>query len=160
MKSEKELVKIIKPSKEIFEKIDEYKEIVKQILPDSKIELIGSLAIPMIGKEEFDLLVEVDDVLKSQKTIEEKRSDLFGIGPIIDDEGYVRSKKKFGIICELHLLPRNHNKITNYKNYVRKLKENKEVRLEYENLKLSLNGKEMKYYRQQKKEFIKKYKLY
>ena len=51
-------MRIIEPSEEIFKIIEEYKEIISKILPTAKITLIGSFAIPMCGKEEFDLFWE------------------------------------------------------------------------------------------------------
>ena len=109
-----ECIKIIKPSKKIFQIIKKYKKIIKDALPSSKITLIGSFAIPMYGKEEIDLLVETDNVKKAQEIIQEKGLGRFGIGPIVDGEGYCRSKKRYGIICELHIVPKGHKKIKKY----------------------------------------------
>lgn len=148
-------VKIIDPTKEIFELIEFYKKIIKEALPKSKITLIGSFAIPMCGKEEFDLLVEVDDVKKAQEIIKEKYSDKFGIGPIVKGEGFCRSKKEFGIICELHIVPKNHKKIKQYLNLIDKLKSNPEIVEEYSKLKWSLDGSLEEEYKKEKSKFLK-----
>ena len=108
----KDTIKIIEPSKEIFGKINGYIEMVQSILPSSKITLIGSFAIPMCGKEEFDLLVETDDVVESQNLVEQNSNGIFGKGPVVGDEAYSRSKKKYGIICELHFLPKKTSKFS------------------------------------------------
>lgn len=84
MTTDESIVKIIEPSKEIFECIEFYKNLIQKILPESKVTLIGSFAIPMCGKEEFDLLVEVNDVKKSQNIIQERSQEKFSIGPIIE----------------------------------------------------------------------------
>ena len=94
MVSNESIVKIIEPSKEIFELIAFYKKLIQKALPNCKITLIGSFAIPMCGKEEFDLLIEVDDVKNSQRLIKENSQNRIGIGPIVDGEGFCRSKKR------------------------------------------------------------------
>jgi hypothetical protein len=104
-------VKVIEPSKEVFEAIHFYEKLLREILPKSKITLIGAFAVPMCGKEEIDLLIEVDDVKNAQENIKEKSFGRFDIGPIVKREGFCKSKKKFGIVCELHIVPENHKKI-------------------------------------------------
>jgi len=152
-------IKIIEPSKEIYELIEFYKKLMQKSLPNSNITLIGSFAIPMCGKEEFDLLVEVDDVKKTQKIIESNSQDRIGIGPIVDGEGFCRSKKRFGIICEIHIVPRNHKKIKQYLNLIDKLKSNPNLVEEYSNLKKSLDGSLESQYKKAKSKFLKKYNL-
>ena len=153
------VVRIIEPSKEIFELIDFYKSMIQKALPDSKIALIGSFAVPMCGKEEFDLLVEVDDVEKSQEIIQERSQGRIGIGPIIDGEGFCRSKKRFGIICELHIVPRDHHKIKQYLDLISRLGSNPEIVERYEELKRSLDGHPESEYKEEKLRFLKEYHM-
>lgn len=155
MSDSKDLIKIIKPSPEIFKIINFYKKLVKNIIPNSKITLIGSFAIPMCGKEEFDLLVETDDVKKTQELIQKKSSGRFGIGPIIDEEGYCRSKKKYGIICELHIINKGNKKIKGYLNLVNKLKLKPNLVKKYEKLKMSLDDSTEDRYKKEKDKFLK-----
>jgi GrpB-like predicted nucleotidyltransferase (UPF0157 family) len=159
MNSNKSTINIIEPSKEIFELIEFYKSIVSKALPDSKITLIGSFAIPMCGKEEFDLLIEVDDVKKSQEIIQEKSQGRIGIGPIIDEEGFCRSKKRFGIICELHIVPKNHKRIRQYRNLINKLQSDSQLIKEYSELKQSLDGSSELKYKREKIKFLEKHNL-
>ncbi len=159
MSSNESNIKIIKPSKEIFDLIDFYKNIIQKALPNSKITLIGSFAIPMCGKEEFDLLVEVDDVKSSQKIISKNSQDRIGIGPIVDGEGFCRSKKRFGIICEIHIVPRNHEKIKKYFNLIDKLKSNPKLVEKYNFLKRSLDGSLESEYKKEKSKFLKSHNL-
>jgi GrpB-like predicted nucleotidyltransferase (UPF0157 family) len=150
----KEHVKIIDPSEELFKIVDKYIEMIHKILPESKITLVGSLAVPMCGKEEFDLLVEVKNIKQSQLLIESKSKGRFGIGPIVDDVGYCRSKKKFGIICEIHLLKKGHPKIKQCLGLVKKLKLNSKILNQYENLKRSLDGSTEEKYKKEKNKFL------
>lgn len=159
MTPDESIVKIIEPSEEIFEIITFYKNLISDILPKSKITLIGSFAIPMCGKEEFDLLVEVDDVEKAQQMIREKSHERMNIGPIVDGEGYCRSKKKFGIICELHIVPKGHKKIQQYADLIDKLKSNQLILEKYTKLKKSLNGLPESQYKAEKDKFLKENNL-
>ena len=152
-------IKIIEPSKEIFELIEFYKKIVSDALPKARITLIGSFAIPMCGKEEFDLLVEVDDVAQAQELVQEKGLGRFGIGPIVNGEGFCRSKKIFGIICELHIVPKGHKKIKSYLDLISKLKSKPKIVLEYEKLKRSLDGSSEEVYKNEKNKFLKENNL-
>lgn len=155
------IMKIINPSKEIFEIIDYYTNLIQKILPKSKITLVGSLAVPMCGQEEFDLIIEIDenkDILRTQELIA-KNNERFGIGPIEKEVGYCRSKRKYGIICELHIVHSDNKKIKRCKNMVKKLQENKELRQEYEALKVSFDRKEKEDYRKAKSDFIQKKRL-
>jgi len=152
-------IRIIGPSEEVFELIDFYKTIVKNALPKAKITLIGSFAIPMCGKEEFDLLVETGDVRNAQKLIQEKGRGRFEIGPIVGGEGFCRSKKRFGIICELHIVPKEHKKIEVYLDLINKLKSKPEIVRKYEKLKWALNGSTEEAYKKEKSKFLKENNL-
>ncbi|MFP4424578.1 MAG: hypothetical protein ACLFP2_05120 [Candidatus Woesearchaeota archaeon] len=88
-------VKIIEPSDKIFELIEICKKEVQAALPKARITLIGSFAVPMCGKEEFDLLIEVDKVRQVQQNFKKIG---FGVGPIIGGEGFCK-KKVEGIVC-------------------------------------------------------------
>ncbi len=159
MSNPEEHIRIIEPSEEMFQTIEFYKKVVKDALPNSKITLIGSFAVPMCGKNEFDLLVETDDVKKAQELIQEKGQGRFGIGPIVDGEGYCRSKKRQGIICELHIVTKGHKKIKHYLDLIRTLKSKPEIIKKYEELKRSLNGSTEETYKKEKSKFLKENKL-
>lgn len=147
-------IKIIEPSETVFAIIDYYKKIVQEILPNSKITLIGSFAIPVPGKNEFDLLVEVDNVKISQEKIKQNSNGRFNIGPIEDGVAYCRSNKKYGMVCELHILLRGHKKIKRTTSLVKKVKSNPELLDKYRSFKRSLNGSLEKNYDKEKKNFL------
>ncbi len=148
-------VKIIEPLKETYSIIEDYKKLVKNALPECKITLIGSFAVPMCGKKEFDLVVEIDrDIKESQMKIAENSNGKIGAGPIVDGVGYCRSKKRFGIICKLHVMPFGHKKKKMCLKLIKKLQDNPALLDEYKKLKYSLNGKSEKLYRKKKGKFI------
>ncbi len=151
---EKDIIKIIEPSNELYSLIDEHKAIVKNALSNCEIALIGSAAVPMCGKEEFDLVVEVDNVEEAQRKVAENSLGKIGIGPIIKGVGYCRSKKRFGIICELHIMLFGHGKKKMCLRLVKKLQDNPTLLEKYENMKYSLDGKPEKLYKEKKEKFI------
>ncbi len=150
-----DIIKIITPSKEIFDLIEDYKRIVKNALPKANITLIGSFGVPMCGKEEIDLLVETDDVKESQLILNKNG---FGIGPIVEGEGF-SINKKYDITCELHIVPRGHKKIRAYLSLIKKLQNDKTLLEKYELLKWSLNGKSKEIYKLKKNDFLVKHNL-
>jgi GrpB-like predicted nucleotidyltransferase (UPF0157 family) len=154
-------VKIVEPSKEVFDLIESYKNIVRKALPKSKVTLIGSFAIPVCGKNEFDLLVEIgkdEDVREAQEKIKEASNDKMGIGPIMENgEGFSRSKKRYGMICELHIVKEGHKNIEKYLTQIKKFKEEPQLAEEYSNMKRSFEGKTEEEYKKAKKEFFKKH---
>lgn len=155
---DEETVIIIEPTREIQEKAGAYMELLQKILPSSKITLIGSLAIPVCIKNEMDILVEVsaaEDILNIQERIRsESGGDLFGVGPIVDGEGFSRTKKKHGVICELHILHTGDPRIQKYLYRNQRFASDPPLAKAYDQLKRSFAGKPMAEYKQAKREFF------
>lgn len=155
MSDSSKTIKIIEPSKEIFQLIDNYKLLIKDILPNSKLTLIGSFSVPMCGKEEIDLLIETDNVKEAQELLGKNG---FGIGPIVNGEGFCKSNK-YGIACDLHLAPKGHKNIKKYFDLITKLKENPKILKKYEDFKKSLGGSAEEIYKKAKNKFLKENNL-
>lgn len=156
---EGEKITILEPTNEIFEKAEFYIDFIRKVLPEAKVSLIGSLAIPVCIKNEIDILVEVEegeDIQKVQEKIRDENQDLFRVGPIVDGEGYSRTKKKHGLICELHILHKGDKRIEKYQNLIERFKYNPELAKAYNDLKRSLNGALNDEYKKVKIEFLKK----
>ncbi|MDD4353224.1 MAG: GrpB family protein [Candidatus Nanoarchaeia archaeon] len=151
MSDSNKFIKIIEPSKEIFQLINNYKKLIKIILPNAKVTLIGSFAVPMCGKEEIDLLIETDNVKEAQKLLGKHG---FGIGPIINGEGFCKSNN-YGIVCDLHIVSKGHKNIKKYFDVITNLKENPKILKKYEELKKSLDGSTEEFYKKAKNKFLK-----
>lgn len=148
-------IKIISPSKELFELYDNTKNEIQRVIPDAKIELVGALAVPMAGKEEIDIMVICNDIESVQKTLEKYG---FMPGQIVKGEAF--SHKKVGnIVLEIHIMRQGHKNIELYQNIRSRLKEDKELRDKYEKLKISLDGKSEKEYKKAKSDFIREHRL-
>ncbi len=152
-----DIIKIIEPTEEVFKAVNFYIELVHTIIPKSKITLIGSLAIPICTKNEMDLMVEVEpdqDIHKILEQITNDSNDRFYSGTVVDDEGFVRSKKKYGIRCELHILHNDDERVIKYLEQVKRFKSDSELTKKYELLKQSMNGKTEAEYKEAKNIFF------
>lgn len=145
------IIEIIEPSKNIFDLYNYFEEKIRKAIPNVKTRLIGSFAIPMCGKKEIDILVEIDDVKRAQIILEKLG---FSKGPIIRGEGFSHDRSK-DMICELHILPPNDKRIKKvYDKVINTLRENKNLREKFEKLKRSLNGKSEEEYKIAKSNFL------
>ena len=152
-----DIIKIIEPTEEVFKTVNFYTELVHNIIPKSKITLIGSLAIPICTKNEMDLMVEVEpdqDIHKILEQITNSNSDRFYSGTVVNNEGFVRSKKKYGIRCELHILHRDDERVVKYLEQVKRFKSDADLTKKYETLKQSMNGKTEAEYKEAKNVFF------
>lgn len=154
---EEETIKILEPTEDVFKKANFYLDYIKKILPEAKVTLIGSLAIPVCVKNEIDILIEInedDDVSKIQEKIKDADPDLFPVGPIDNGEGYSRTKKKYGLICELHILNKGDERIDKYLKQLERFKSNPDLVKKYGDLKRSLDGALSSEYKKAKSEFL------
>jgi len=153
-----DIIKIIEPTEEVFKAVDFYIELVQSIIPESKITLIGSLAIPTCTKNEMDLMVEVEpdqDINEILEQITNDRSERFYPGTVVNNEGFVRSKKKYDIRCELHILHKNDARVGKYIEQVKRFKSDAGLAKRYETLKRSMDGKTEAEYKEAKNIFFK-----
>ncbi len=155
MAVDEEIVEIIEPSQELFDLYAKFKKEILSVLPNSKVELIGSLAVPMAGKKELDIMVVTKDVKDAQDKLVLKG---FPKGPIIDGIGYCRNRKQI-VIVELHILPPGHKKIEQYREHVKMLQEDASLRKQFEALKVSLDKTSIENYKKEKSKFMKEHNL-
>ncbi|MEK7095176.1 MAG: GrpB family protein [Patescibacteria group bacterium] len=152
-----DIIKIIEPTEEVFKAVDFYIELIHKIIPESKITLIGSLAIPTCTKNEMDLMIEIEpdkDINKILEQITNNGDERFYSGTVVNNEGFVRSKKKYGIRCELHILHKDDVRVGKYLEQVKRFKSDAELTKKYETLKRSMNGKTEAEYKEAKNIFF------
>jgi GrpB-like predicted nucleotidyltransferase (UPF0157 family) len=156
MSRDEKPVKIIEYSPKVEELFTLYEEMIQNVLPDVTITHIGSFAVPMTGKAELDVLIEVDDL---QKTSDLLGKNGFGQGPVLKDEAFL-SNYTYDVELEIHLVPKGSPKKELYLSHVKKLQEDKALREEVTKLKQSLNGQPRGVYREKKARFFKKKGIY
>jgi GrpB-like predicted nucleotidyltransferase (UPF0157 family) len=138
------------------------KKKLEKILPEAKIEHIGSTAVlDLGGKGIIDILVGVKNLNIAKKILSSKKYDFIKSG---GDKNRIFLQKDYGFL----LKRRVHLQLTKFKSKVWKralsfrdrLKKSKRLREEYENIKkqaVKFSKGEGKKYREYKKKFIKKY---
>lgn len=129
-----------------------YYKILKKLLPTAKIELVGSAAVPMKGKEEIDILIEVDNLEKSAKVLE---NNGFERGRTFLPRKAYFNDKKFGIECEFHIHPKGDENAIRIKKFKNKLKTDQKLRKKFELFKQSCEGLTRLEYRKRKTKWIK-----
>ena len=136
----------------IFKK---YQAIIKEALPNSIVELVGSASVPMPGKPEIDILVEAEPFEDATKILQEKGGfDRFP--SLLSDKAYFNDKR-FGIECEIHMHSKNHEMASKLRMFRDLLKENKDLRVCFMDFKKSCDGKTRLEYRQLKTAWIKEH---
>lgn len=147
-------IEIIEPSEEIFKISNEIQEKIKKILPTSRTRLIGSFSIPLPGKKEIDILIEVEDLKEAKNKLIEEGFSLNNLE--IKNEIFLHYKIE-NVVCDIHLLKFNdkkikevYDKVTNY------FRENEKERKDFANFKRSLEGISPEEYKKRKSEFLEK----
>ncbi|OGI68403.1 hypothetical protein A2738_00750 [Candidatus Nomurabacteria bacterium RIFCSPHIGHO2_01_FULL_42_15] len=146
-----EKIKIIKPSLEISELQKEIIIELSKILPDSSSELIGSMAVPISGKSEIDVMVVSNDVNADSKLLVEKS---YIQGPVVKEISHLNTKRN-GIRVDLQILPVGHKMIGIHRRTLEKLRADAGLSQRYEDFKNSLDGLPEDEYRKKKNEWIK-----
>lgn len=146
-----EIIEIIEPSEKIFKMSDNMQERIKKIIPNSKTRLIGSFAIPVCGKKEIDLLIEVDNVEEASNLLEKQG---FKKGLKVKNEIFLSCFEE-EIKYDLHVLPHGDSHIRKvYDKVINYFKENEDKRKEFDNFKRSLNGLSEEEYKKRKGEYL------
>jgi len=146
----KERIEIIEPSPEIDKLQNDTIAELSIMLPDSVVELIGSMAVPISGKPEIDVMVISDRVGSDSKLLSQKG---YKQGLIIKGISHL-SVKRNGIHIDVQIVPVNHKMIEIHRNTLTKLRENTELREGYKKLKKSLTGLSPEEYKKRKTEWI------
>lgn len=148
----KKLVKIIEPNQKI---IDEQNIVVKKlkgIFPEAQVEAVGSIAVPMTGRSEIDIMIVVN---KSEiaSFVDKLISEGYRRGPIVDEIAYVR-KFEEEIEVGIQILPTDHFMSSVHRKILDKLRNDKKLRSDYSKFKKELNGLLEDDYKKQKSEWI------
>lgn len=148
------IVKIIEPNNKILEKQKDYIRKLKETFPDELVEAAGSMAVPMIGRSEIDIMVIAG---KSEPTLiaDTLISWGYGKGPIIDGIAYFR-KFEEDIEVGVQVLSPNHKMIAIHRKILEKLRTDEKLRNDYSKFKKTLNGLPEDDYKKQKGEWIMK----
>ncbi|MES2409627.1 MAG: UDP-N-acetylmuramoyl-L-alanine--D-glutamate ligase [Patescibacteria group bacterium] len=147
--------RIIEPGPEILELQARAADEISTLLPASVVEAIGSMSVPLAGKEEIDMMVITDDVEGNSKILE---SNGYRQGPVVKGISYLKRKEK-GIEIAPQVIPKGHKMIGIHHLIIQKLRNNNELRERYKDLKKSLVGSTVEEYKEKKNAWIRQYLL-
>ena len=147
----RENIEIVEPSLEISKLQNEVITELSVVLPDSAIELIGSMAVPVSGKSEIDVMVISNNVDADSKLLYKKG---YRQGPIVSGASYL-SVKRNDISVDIQIIPTNHKMIEIHRKTLKKLRGNQELKDKYQKFKQSLAGLSGEEYKKRKSEWIK-----
>ncbi len=148
------LMKFIKYGEKELGLADSSMKEIKKLLSHVRCKLIGSIAIPMIGKEEIDILV-VSNKFKSDFM---KLIELGYKGNMLTNRAYLH-KKSDNILIEIHLMKPSDKMIKLYDKYIDILRKDGKLKKKYEKFKLSSVNLSSKEYKLRKADFIGEYIL-
>lgn len=147
---------IIEPNEEIFGVQEASLKEVSELLPKSRVELIGAMAVPMMGREELDLLIISDDISGDSQTLVNAG---FKQGPVVNETSFL--KKMVGKIeVAVQILGPDHKMIGVHHKILGLLRSNETLRKEYEIFKQNkLSGLTREDYRKKKSEWLEEHIL-
>ncbi len=147
-----ETIKIVEPSIEISELQKNTIPELSRVLPNSSVEFIGSMAVPISGKSEIDIMIVSDSVENDSQALSKLG---YNQGPSLKGISYLSAKRN-GIHIDIQILPTGNKMIEIHRRTLRKLKEDIVLSKAYEQFKRSLDGLPKDEYKKKKKEWMKK----
>ena len=132
-----EKIKIIGISDKVKNISNQYLKEISELIPESKVELIGAMAVPMKGKEEIDILVKTEDVDFATKVLVKNK---YNKGPKINNISYLSDYRK-EIEAGIQIMNPNHKMVKVHEKFINFMRENSDLKSKYENLKQQYEGK-------------------
>lgn len=141
---------IVEPNEHISAIAQRYVEIVTTTLPGRHIEMVGAMAVPMVGRPELDILIITDDVEGDAATLETVGFGSRGAG---DDALYLKQMVE-GVEVTVQIMRPDNALIPMLRGAVRLLRDDHELRNRYEAFKKTLSGLPRDEYKKQKVAWI------
>ena len=145
--------KIIEPSEEVFRLQRDSLDEVGLLLPDAHVEAVGSMAVPLVGRPELDIMVLSENIAEDSKSLE---SHGYKQGPVVD--GISNLKKVVdGVEVAIQVMSPNHSMVETHRSVITILRSNNELRKKYEDFKKTLSGLSREEYKVKKSRWIQEY---
>ena len=142
---------VIEPNIEIQVLQERLLSELTNLLPNSHIELVGAMAIPMIGRPEIDIMIISKDIENdSFKLVDEGYIQ----GPVEKGISYLK-RMRDNIEIGIQIMSPDNNMISIHRNIILKLREDESLRIKYEEFKKTLSGLSRDEYKKQKSAWIK-----
>jgi len=146
---------IIEPSDRILELQSEAIREVKEILSNDNVSAVGSMAVPMIGRPELDILVISDDIENDADKLE---ASGFMYRTLANDSIFLK-KKVDGVEIAVQITTPDNSSIKTHKKIIDLMRSDSGMRNQYEEFKRTLDGLSAEEYKVKKREWMKEYLL-
>jgi GrpB-like predicted nucleotidyltransferase (UPF0157 family) len=143
---------IINPSKEILSLQESMIKEVADLLPQSHVEAVGSMAVPMAGRPELDILVISEDITADSEVLSQNG---YRQGPVVKNTSFLK-KDMDDTEVAVQIMSPDNKMINIHRNIVKTLKDDEELKKKYEDFKRSLSGLTREEYKKQKSEYLEK----
>lgn len=124
---------------------------LSKILPSSRVEAIGAVAVGMAGRKEVDIMVISGNVLGDTEILARNG---YRKGSIENGISYLKIFRD-GVEIGIQIIPIGHKMIDTHRQIISKIRGDQDLKEKYEKFKLSLNGLSGEEYKQKKSEWIK-----
>ncbi len=141
---------IVEPSEEIFRIQQEKLEEIKALLPDSHVEAVGAMAVPMTGRPELDIMVISEHIEEDSQILVQHG---YRQGPVVDETSFLKIMVENVEVAVQIMSPENNN-IDKHRGIIEVLRGNEELRKRYEEFKRGLSGLSREEYKEKKGAWI------
>jgi len=142
---------VIDPNSEILNLQEQVINEVSALLPNSEVELVGAMAIPMVGRPELDILVISKNIEADSKVLAE---NAYKQGPVVNETSFLK-RMEGEIEVAVQIMSPDNKMIDIHRSIIKKLRENDKLCEDYESYKRTLSGLNREEYKQKKSEWLK-----
>jgi GrpB-like predicted nucleotidyltransferase (UPF0157 family) len=143
---------IIDPSVEILTLQEKMVDEVSNLLPASHVEVVGSMAVPMAGRPELDILVISKDIATDSDVLSQNG---YKQGPVVKETSFLK-KLINNVEVAVQIMSANNKMVGIHRNLIDTLRNDEELRKRYEEFKHTLSGLSREEYKRQKSEWLEK----
>lgn len=143
---------IIDPSVEILALQEKMVNEVSNLLPASHVEVVGSMAVPMAGRPELDILVISEDITSDSDILCQNG---YNQGPVVNDTSFLK-KMSDNVEVAVQIMSSDNKMVSIHRNLIDILRNDEDLRKKYEKFKHTLSGLNREEYKKQKSEWLEK----
>ena len=141
---------IINPSPDIEAIQEHVRTEITKLIPNSRVELIGAMAVPMVGRPEIDLMIISDHIEEDSKVLVTAG---YRQGPMVHGISFLKRMEE-GIEIAVQVMNSENRMVNVHRNLIRILREDNDLRNRYEDFKRTLSGLSRDEYKRRKSVWI------
>jgi len=141
---------VIDPSAEILTLQEKMVTEVTNLLPTSNVEVVGSMAVPMAGRPELDILVISDNIANDSEILS---SNGYKQGPIINETSFLK-KMCDNVEVAIQIMSSDNKMVGIHRKLIEVLRNDEVLKNRYEEFKRTLSGLSREEYKKQKSDWL------